>query len=229
MAFELNHVVPWGRNLAEYQLMFDLSVIDLNKRIISFGDGPASVNTELTQIGKNYISLDPIYQFSKEQLCKRFEEVKQAVIQQVKANQDNFIWTAISSVQELEQLRTLAMEVFLADYERGLRTGRYIAHELPHLTSFEDNEFDLGLSSHFLILYEQLGLNFHLNSLQEMLRICKEVRIFPLLNLNAQPSKVLAGIIEQLQSRYLLNIKTVPYEFQKGGNQMLVIGKQDFL
>ncbi len=31
MAFQLNNVVPWGRNLAEYRLMFELSDEDMKK------------------------------------------------------------------------------------------------------------------------------------------------------------------------------------------------------
>ncbi len=44
MAFQLNSVVPWGRNLAEYRLMFELSDEDMKKKIAGFGDGPASFN-----------------------------------------------------------------------------------------------------------------------------------------------------------------------------------------
>jgi hypothetical protein len=84
-----------------------------------------------------------------------------------------------------------AMERFLADYEAGRREGRYVPHALPDRTPYADDAFDLGLSSHFLVLYANLGLDFHLQSLREMLRICREVRIFPLLDLNASESAVL--------------------------------------
>ncbi len=68
MAFELKDVVPWGRNLDEYINMFGLTDFDLNKRIISFGDGPASFNCEMTNLNRKVISLDPIYQFSKSEV-----------------------------------------------------------------------------------------------------------------------------------------------------------------
>ena len=38
MAFQLNNVVPWGRNFAEYRLMFNLSDDDLKKKIAGFGE-----------------------------------------------------------------------------------------------------------------------------------------------------------------------------------------------
>ena len=80
MAFELQKVVPWGRNLNEYKSMFKISVPDLDKKIISFGDGPASFNYEMNKLGKKIISIDPVYQFTKEQLNKRIEETKEVVL-----------------------------------------------------------------------------------------------------------------------------------------------------
>ena len=60
MAFELDGVVPWGRRLCEYRDMFDLSDEDiLSKRIMSVGDGPASVNAEATRLGGRVLSVDP--------------------------------------------------------------------------------------------------------------------------------------------------------------------------
>ena len=52
MAFELKNTVPWGRTLEEYSNMFNLTASDINKRIISFGDGPASFNCEMNKQGK---------------------------------------------------------------------------------------------------------------------------------------------------------------------------------
>lgn len=75
MAFQLNSVVPWGRNMEEYQAMFQLDD-DVNKKIASFGDGPASFNYEASQRGYSVTSFDPIYQFSKSDLRRRIEEVR---------------------------------------------------------------------------------------------------------------------------------------------------------
>src|SRR5690554_6558516 len=194
MAFELKNVVPWGRSLEEYIRMFKLSDSDLNGRIISFGDGPAGFNSEMTKLNRQVVSLDPIYQFSKEELKQRIEETKETIIEQVKNNQDNFVWTNIKSVKDLEQIRMVAMKNFIADFELGKMQKRYVYHELPDRTEFMDLSFDLGLSSHFLILYAQLGMDFHIKSITEMLRICKEIRIFPVLNLNAVKSEVLEGV-----------------------------------
>ncbi len=223
MAFELKNVVPWGRTLDEYKRMFKLAENDLNKQIISFGDGPASFNFEMKESNATVTSMDPIYQFSKKDIEGRIEETKETVMNQMRVNQDNFIWSSIKNVEELEIIRMHAMADFLTDFELGKKQNRYIYHELPGKTIFKEQTFDLGLSSHFLILYSNLGLDFHIKSISEMLRICKEVRIFPLLNLNAEKSEVLEGIIEGFGNEFTVSIEKVEYEFQKGGNEMLRI------
>ncbi|HSD07470.1 hypothetical protein [Flavobacterium sp.] len=226
MAFELKNVVPWGRTLEEYIQIFKLTDSDLKGKIISFGDGPASFNSQMAKLGKTVISLDPVYQFTESELKQRINETKETVIEQMKANQENFVWKNIKNVAELEKIRMEAMSNFANDFELGKEQQRYVYHELPNATKYEPLEFDLGLSSHFLILYSQLGLDFHLESITEMLRICKEIRIFPIVNLNALKSEVLDDIIAHFKTDFTVNIESSDYEFQKNGNQMLVIKRK---
>lgn len=223
MAFELASVVPWGRTLKEYKTMFALGEDDLKKSIASFGDGPASFNVEMTKLKNNVTSFDPIYQFTKEQLISRIEETKDAVIKQTKENKDNFCWNTIKDLDELESIRMYAMNKFIEDFDDGKIEKRYIPHELPNKTDFSDKHFDIGLSSHFLLLYTQLGLEFHIKALNEMLRICKEIRIFPILDLDAKESSLLKPLIDYFKKHYDVNIEQTDYEFQKNGDKMLVI------
>lgn len=58
---KLSEVVPWGRSLSEYRKMFSLLKSDFDKKILGCADGPASFNAELSEIGGNIISIDPIY------------------------------------------------------------------------------------------------------------------------------------------------------------------------
>ena len=92
MAFKLNSVVPWGRNMEEYMLMFRLNENDLSRKIAGFGDGPACFNCEMSENGGSVISFDPIYQFSKTDIEKRIEEVRTIVTQQMSENMDNYVW-----------------------------------------------------------------------------------------------------------------------------------------
>lgn len=223
MVFELSKVVPWGRTLEEYKMIFALSEEDLKKSIASFGDGPASFNAEMKKMNYNVISFDPIYAFTKEQLIERIQKTKDIVMEQTRKNKENFCWTTIKGLNELEKIRMSAMNNFILDFEEGLEANRYIPHELPNKTSFSERYFDIGLSSHFLILYSQLGLNFHIKAINEMLRICKEVRIFPILDLDAKVSNLLEEIIKYYNNKYNVSITETSYEFQKNGNKMLSI------
>jgi hypothetical protein len=54
--------------------------------------------------------------------------------------------------------------------------------------------------------------------------VATEVRIFPLLELGSRKSRHLEAAMAQLQEiRFAVNVDTVPYEFQKGGNQMMKV------
>ncbi|BAZ44674.1 hypothetical protein NIES4102_16860 [Chondrocystis sp. NIES-4102] len=221
---KLKEVVPWGRNLEEYKLMFSLSQADMKSRILGCGDGPASFNAQMSELGYFVQSIDPIYQFSTAQIRTRVEENYDLLISQVRENSDRFIWQNFLNADELGKARLLAMEMFLADYDIGKVAGRYLPQSLPKL-EFSDHQFELCLCSHFLLLYsDQLSYDFHLASIFELLRVAQEVRIFPVLKLNGERSPYLEPIIDELdRHNFSAQIQTVAYEFQKGGNQMLKI------
>jgi hypothetical protein len=221
---QLNEIVPWGRSLAEYRSMFALSTTDLSMRILGCGDGPASFNAEMAAVGQRVISIDPIYQFSATQIEQRVHETYDTVINQVKANPDRYVWQNFRDADELGKARLAAMERFIQDYAQDEARLRYQTQSLPVL-AFGDQSFDLCLCSHLLFLYaEQLSLDFHRASMVELLRVAKEVRVFPLLTLAGEPCTYVEPIVRELRDRgYQANITTVDYEMQKGGNQMLQI------
>jgi len=223
MKFE--NVVPWGRTLQEYREMFLLTNKDLESKILGCGDGPSSFNAELTKLGGDVTSIDPIYQFSKKDIEQRITETSTVISQQIRDNQNDFVWQNIKSVDELIDIRLTTMNNFIKDYNNGKKDGRYIHNELPKL-DFEDNSFDLLLSSHFLFLYsEHFDLQFHIDSILEMCRVSsKEIRIFPLLDLKNQKSMHLEPILSILKENgYKTEITKSDYEFQKGANEMLKI------
>jgi hypothetical protein len=224
--YTLQSIVPWGRTLAEYQAMFLLSHEDLQQKILGCGDGPASFNVETRTLGGDVVSIDPTYAFSKEQLQERIDEVANEVIAQVAKNKEGFVWRNIKDVDELYATRMGAMRQFLEDYEEGKERGYYQLQSLPEL-SFEDEQFDLALSSHFLFLYsEHLDYTFHKEAILEMLRVAKEVRIFPLLTLKNERSSYVDKIIKELEMLdYKAQIVKTDYEFQKGADEMLKVIK----
>ena len=224
MGFTLEDVVPWGRSYDEYVAMFALSDADLRKRIVGCGDGPAAFNAVLTRQGGDVLSVDPLYRFSAEDVRSRISQCYAAVMEQTRRNMHEFVWTSIASVDELGRMRMAAMEEFLSDYQQGVRQGRYVEGELPRLP-FADREFDLAVCSHLLFLYsEQLDEDFHLAAIRELCRVASEVRVFPLLELGARTSRHLQAVTARLTAEgYAVVNVPVPYEFQRGGNQMMRI------
>jgi hypothetical protein len=208
--------------------MFSLSGADLAGRILGCGDGPASFNAEATRIGTKVVSCDPLYAFSKDDIKARIVAIYEQVIEQTRQNQNEFVWEAITSVEELDQVRMAAMEAFLDDYPAGLIEGRYLDLELPSL-SFPDGDFDLALCSHLLFLYSrQLDETFHHSSLLELCRVANEVRVFPLLALGGAISPHLDGSVEMLRAAgHQVSIQRVNYEFQRGACEMLRIQRAD--
>ena len=221
---KLNEVVPWGRSLHEYQLMFNLTAEDFKKTILGVGDGPASVNAELTKQGGQIISIDPIYRFTTDDIRQRLKETYTTVVEQMRINADKYNWTTFRDADDLGQHRMVSMNLFLDDYDTGMAEGRYQHQQLPTL-SFADQSFELALVSHLLFLYSaHLSEDFHLQSIRELLRVATEVRIFPLLTLTGELSPYVATLENQLMDWGFRSERlTVPYEFQKGGNQMLRI------
>ena len=89
--------------------------------------------------------------------------------------------------EEFTRLKLQALASFVAAYRSN--RDRFIDASLPNLP-FEDDSFDLVLSGHFLFLYasidhgglmshDQIDLDFHLKAVRELVRVGREVRIFP--------------------------------------------------
>ena len=224
MPFTLNDVVPWGRSYEEYVRMFGLGDDELGSRILGCADGPASFNAEATRRGTRVVSCDPLYQFDASAVRERIEATAQDVLEQTRANMAAYVWTSIRSVEELGAIRMAAMAQFLDDYERGLTEKRYLADGLPRL-AFADRAFDLAVCSHFLFLYsERFGAEFHVSAVRELCRVAEEVRIFPLLTLDGRRSPHIEPVVDDLaRAELLVSLETVPYEFQRGGSQMMRI------
>jgi hypothetical protein len=224
--FTLATVVPWGRSFDEYRRMFALTGADAARPILGCADGPASFNAEATARGWRVTSCDPLYRCSADEIRARIAATFAEVIDQTRRNADEFVWDAqtIPSIDALARMRAHVMTTFLGDFDSGRRGGRYLDAELPALP-FGDGAFSLALCSHFLFLYTaQLTEAFHIASLRELGRVADEVRIFPLLALGGMPSPHLPVAVEALRRDGLeVALEAVPYEFQRGGNQMMRI------
>jgi len=222
MSFTLEKAVPWGRNFDEYVAMFALTPLDFRRRILGCADGPAAFNAVVNRTGGGVVSVDPLYASSAQQIKELIDDTYPIVLAETEQNKDEFVWSHVKTVAELGALRMGAMLEFLADYEMGVKEFRYVDGELPSLP-FMDRTFELALCSHFLFLYsDQYDLRFHIDSVHELCRVAEEVRIFPLNELGARPSRHLKQVVDVCQQSGLNpEIVTVDYEFQKGANRYL--------
>jgi hypothetical protein len=221
---KLAEVVPWGRTCAEYRAMFSLTDDFIGRRIVDCAAGPSSFTAEWTAARGDVTACDPLYAFDAESIRGRFEATVDTVMDQVRARLDSWSWSFHRDADALLAARRRALSLFSEDFAAAPSAKRYVAASLPELP-FASQSFDLALCSHFLFLYsEPLGADFHAASVRELCRIAKEVRIFPLLT-NEQVRSPHVDAARALADALGLAsfVQQVPYELQRGGNEMLVI------
>jgi hypothetical protein len=213
---ELREIVPWGRSFDEYRRMFALSEADLAGRTLGCGDGPASFNAEATAMGHSVVSCDPIYRHAADEIRRRVEEGYDRVISQVKRHPDGFVWDVFRDPDDLGRHRLAAMGRFLADFGQGCAEGRYVVASLPRLP-FAAGAFRLALVSHLLFLYSgHLDESVHVTSVAELLRVAREVRIFPLVTLERRWSPHVGRVRSASEAAgYVVDIVATDYEFQR--------------
>ncbi|EHP89539.1 hypothetical protein MetfoDRAFT_0135 [Methanotorris formicicus Mc-S-70] len=130
---------------------------------------------------------------------------------------DNFNWNEFESIDEWKKTRERTYKTFIGDYKTNRKN--YIYTIYPK-TNFKDGEFNISLVGHFLLLYDNIfDYKFHKDTIDELLRISEEIRIFPILNLKGEKSKFLDKII----NNYNTKIEKTNYGFIKGGNKVLII------
>ncbi len=223
-AFRLEEALPWGRNRREYLAFFDLAALAPGTRILDVAGGPSSFTAEMTRLGHRVVAADPLYRFSGAEIAGRIEAARRVMLDGLEAAGGRFVWRDYGDIAGLEATRLAAMEVFLEDYAAGRAAGRYLDASLPALP-FEDGAFELALSSHFLLLYSaRFDLAFHKAAISELCRAAGELRVFPLLDLEGERSRHLAPLLAWLGDEgFTAEVRPVAYEFQKGGNEMLVV------
>ncbi len=206
--------------------MVDLTSGDLSGRLLDCAAGPASFNAEVTAEGREVVSCDPLYSFTPAEIIARIEATFNTMAENARAARHEFVWREFGSPEQLGGARMAVMRRFLADFPGGLREGRYRAQALPHL-DFRDRAFDLALCSQFLFTYsEQVTLDFHVAAIEEMCRVAGEARVFPLLQGYGGRSPHLQPVIGALRERgYRVEIRRVPYKFQRGGDEMLAVSR----
>lgn len=225
-AFEVEDFAVIGRTFEEYRRMFDLDAARIEgETVLDCPSGAGSFVATAHERGASVTGADVVYELPPAALARRCREDVEAVADQLPGKRDLFEWDYYGTVEERVRLLREAAEEFIADYAAGRAEGRYLAASLPRLP-FVDDSFSLVLSAHFLFLYgDRLRYEFHLRSLRELARVAaEEVRVFPLVGLDTEPYDRLDEAVAALEADgYAVERRGVPFEFQKGATEMLVI------
>jgi ubiquinone/menaquinone biosynthesis C-methylase UbiE len=218
--FDLDGVVPWGRTAAEYEDIFALGDVAAGARVLDCGGGPASFAAEWGDRGRRVVSLDPIHALPTHSVRARFEAARGAMLRGMQQAHARFVWSYYPTPESVVDLRERALARFLAD--RDVAPGaRYVAGALPRLP-FAAQSFDLVLCSHLLFLYsDELDTELHRRALREMLRVGREVRIYPLQDMEGRPSRHLEPVLESLRGIAEVELVPLAFEFQRGSTRML--------
>ncbi len=223
MTAAFDRVFLWGRPFWEYLQMFKLSKDDLEKHILDCAGGPASFNDDLNRLGGKIVSIDPAYRLQPEEIKKHINEAHEVVRRLLFEKREFYALDFYgNSVDEYCQVHLASMDDFLSDFSAGKREGRYLEGALPDLP-FKDKEFDLSICGNLLFLYRDvLSIEFHVQSIEELCRVSKEVRIFPLTKPGVLETDDLETVINMLNERgYKTERVGISYEFRKYSKEML--------
>ena len=218
-------IPPWGRSAAEYEAFFDLKDLPSSARVLDCGSGPASFAAEWSGQGRFVVAADPVYQRLGNEIEADFEPTADRMREGMRKAFDRFIWKDYKDPEDVITRRRASLKRFLADFQTGVRAGRYVAARLPELP-FASGTFDLALCAHLLFIYsDELSLEQHIAFLRELLRVGREVRVFPLLDMQGQRSKYIDPVMNELQSLARVDLVRVPFEFRPGDCFMLRLRK----
>lgn len=213
-----------ARSFAEYEAMFSLRPTDLAGRVLDCPAGASSFIAHAARIGALATAVDPVYAIAPLELRQFVLGEQDRGSAHTVAGSDRYVWDFYGDRDGHREMRRASAVMFAEDI--AAHPERYVVGSLPALP-FDDGQFDLVLSSHFLFTYaDRLDSEFHQRALVELLRVCRgEVRVFPLLD---QGGHALGPMIEELLGRLrrggtTAEVRPVAYEFQRGGNQMLVL------
>jgi ubiquinone/menaquinone biosynthesis C-methylase UbiE len=221
-------VPPWGRSASEYEAFLALADAPSSARILDCGGGPASFTAEWSRQGRFVVAADPVYRQSGDEIAADFEPTAARMLEGTRKARDRFIWDHYKSPEDVVETRRHTLKRFLADFQHPRRASRYVAARLPKLP-FPNDSFDLVLCSHLLFLYsEELGLDLHITSLREMLRVGREVRVFPLLDMEGRRSAHLGACMRELEAVARVELVPVPFEFRRGDSSMFRLTKREF-
>lgn len=224
----MDRLVLWGHHLDEYQDMFDLPEAALSMRFLEFQSGVSAFQADLRSKASHLVSYDTWFDLNKDALQQKIETSFSARLDQIRQRAEAFDLSRYDgSLDKLVAYRRQGITEFLQDYELGHAEGRYLYASQSRLP-FPNFFFDYVLSAHhFFSITAPQTVDYYLNTIEELARVAKEVRIFPLVDAQGVPSELLGPVILALQQKnYGIEVRDVAYHLQPKGNAMLRIWPQ---
>ncbi|MGQ8871981.1 SAM-dependent methyltransferase [Paenibacillus sp. TSA_86.1] len=223
---ELSQIVFIGRTFEEYMNMFHLTADELKGRtILDCPGGACSFSSQARKHGAHPVAGDIVYQYGIQELETKGLQDIEHTMKQMQAVQGKYVWDQFGSILGLKEERLRAVTDCVADMRSHPEC--YVHTVLPQLP-FNDEQFDLTLSAHFLFTYaDRLSFGFHTQTLLELLRVTRhEIRIFPTVDLSGKRYEFMDELKASLEKRgcVVSEIKT-SYEFQRNAHTMLRIVK----
>lgn len=216
-----------SRSFREYEAMFALTEDELHGKLLDCPGGASSFAAIANERGTRVTAGDPVYALPTPGLRAPVKGESDRGSAHTMAGVDRYRWDFYGDPEVHREMRTSSAAQFSRDVER--HPDRYVAASLP-LLPFDDRRFDLVSSSRFLFIYaDRLDEDFHLSALVELHRTCRhEVRVFLLFDQAGQPLSVMVdSLLDRLERRGIdAAIPHVSYEFQPGGNKLLVLSRE---
>ena len=209
-----------ARSYEEYRAMFALTDTELAGAIL---DCPGGGSSFTARVDGHAIAADPVYALQRQSVAEHVIAETDRGSAHTAAGADRYVWDFYGDLAGHARIRRESAEIFARDLIAN--PHRYVPASLPKLP-FADGHFDLVLSSHFLFTYaDRLDAEFHKDAIRELYRVSRgEVRIFPLLEQGGRP---VPALLDELRTGLGIpySIRRVDYEFQRGGNEMLVLSR----
>jgi len=221
--YRIEEVALIGRTAAEYGQLFDLDIDEwVGKRVLDCPSGACSFVAAARERGVAAVGADAEYDRSPAALARRCPGDIDRAMASLDGVEHLYRWDFYDDVADLAGYRERAAARFLHDYAHN--GDRYVDALLPELP-FPDGAFDLVLSAHFLFLYDdRLSERFHVRTARELLRVGDQLRMFPLVGFDAERSAHVDPVVDRLRADgHEVEIRSVPFEFQRGADEMLVV------
>jgi hypothetical protein len=220
----IGEIIVSSRPYDEYMAMFGLTEADvLAGPVLDCPGGAGPFGAAVRARGGDAVSADPAYALPRAEIVEQVRAGLEHGIRYLDENRESYVWTFFASLDDLRRRRGAALEAFAHDFHGP--DDRYATAALPDLP-FADGAFRLALSAYLLFAYpDHIDEAAHEACLRELLRVAREeVRVFPLIDTAYVRYPGLDDLRRRLAATGVdSEVRRVDYEFQRGGDETLVL------